>query len=106
MAVFVFALTTVNTQDLEALTMYLGTTQPLLEKAGAEILQSYEIADTIVGEKLPQMATVVRYPSRSAVDMVFESTEYHALKEIRERAFLTYQIGIVETDSQSFPLKQ
>lgn len=96
MAVIVFALTTVNPDDLEALSMYLGTTRPLLEEAGAEIIQGYEISDTIVGEKLPEMATIVRYPDREAVDKVFQSAEYHALKEIRQRAFLSYQIGIVE----------
>lgn len=99
MAVIVFALTTINPDDLEALSMYLGTTKPLLEEAGAEILQGYEISDTIVGEKLPEMATIVRYPNRAAVDEVFQSAEYQALKEIRERAFLNYQIGIVEADA-------
>ncbi|WP_424977236.1 DUF1330 domain-containing protein [Leisingera sp. S232] len=99
MAVIVFALTTINPDDLEALSMYLGTTKPLLEEAGAEILQGYEISDTIVGEKLPEMATIVRYPNRAAVDKVFQSAEYQALKEIRERAFLSYQIGVVEADA-------
>ncbi|UWQ41284.1 DUF1330 domain-containing protein [Leisingera aquaemixtae] len=98
MAVIVFALTTIIPNDLEALSMYLGTTRPLLEGAGLEIFQGYEISDTIVGEKLPEMATIVRYPDRGAVDKVFQSAEYHALKEIRERAFLSYQIGIVDAE--------
>ncbi len=77
--------------------MYLGTTKPLLEEAGAEIIQGYEISETLIGQALPEMVTVVRYPDRDAVDKVFQSAEYHALRKIRERAFLNYQIGIVET---------
>lgn len=96
MAITVFALTTVNPDDLEALSMYLGTTKPLLEGAGAEIVQGFEISETIIGDALPEMVTIVRYPDRAAVDRVFESAEYQALKEIRQRAFLRYQIGIVE----------
>lgn len=96
MSVLVFALTTVNPQNIEALNIYLGTTTPLLEEVGAEILQSYEINETVVGESLPERATIVRYPSREAVDRVFQSAEYHALREIREQAFLRYQIGVVD----------
>ena len=45
----------------------------------------------------PDMVTIVRYPNRDAVDKVFQNAEYHALREIPEREFLNYQIGIVET---------
>lgn len=96
MSVLVFALTTVNPNNIEALNIYLGTTTPLLAEVGAEIIQGYEIQETIVGESLPERVTIVRYPNRAAIDRVFESAEYHALRQIREQAFLKYQIGIVE----------
>lgn len=96
MPVLVFALTTVNANDIEALNMYIGTTQGLLEAAGAEIIQGYEVSETIVGSDLPERVTIVRYPDREAIDKVFESAEYHALRAIRERAFLSYQIGVVQ----------
>ncbi|WP_037254751.1 DUF1330 domain-containing protein [Roseobacter sp. SK209-2-6] len=102
MSVLVFALTTPNPNDIEALNIYIGTTKPLLEEVGAEIIQGFEISQTIVGEALPDVVTIVRYPDRAAVDRVFESTEYHALRSIRERAFLKYQIGLVlEQPSQT-----
>lgn len=96
MSILVFALTTVNTDDLEALGMYLGITKPLLESAGAEIIQGYEISETLIGPDLADMVTIVRYPDRDAIDRVFQSSEYQSLKNIRERAFLSYQIGVVQ----------
>ncbi len=96
MSVLVFALTTVNPKNIESLNIYIGTTTPLLEEVGAEIIQGYEIEKTIVGDALPERVTIVRYPSREAVDRVFESAEYHALRYTREQAFLSYQIGIVQ----------
>ena len=101
MSVLVFALTTPNPNDIEALNIYLGTTKPLLEAVGAEIIQTYETAQTLVGDTLPELVIIVRYPDKASVDQVFESSEYHALREIRERAFLKYQIGLVQ-DSHGF----
>lgn len=96
MSVLVFALTTVNQDNPEALGLYLATTAPLLERAGAEILQRYEVKEAVVGEPPAEFVTIVRYPDRSAVDTVFQSSEYHALREIRRQAFSTYQINIVQ----------
>lgn len=96
MSVLVFALTTVNPKNIEALNIYIGTTTPLLEEVGAEIIQGYEIQETLVGAEMAERVTIVRYPSREAIDRVFESAEYHALRHTREQAFLSYQIGIVQ----------
>lgn len=96
MPITVIALTTVNPDAIEALNIYLETTRPLLEAAGAEIVQGFEISETIVGETLPERVMIVRYPSRAAVDQVFQSPAYQAIIPVRERAFLRYQIGISE----------
>ena len=49
MPITVLAFTTVNPDDTEALSAYLATTTPLLEAAGAVILGSQEIRETIGG---------------------------------------------------------
>ncbi len=91
----ILALTTPNPDDPEALVAYMATTQPLLERAGAEIIESREISKVVVRSPMPKIMTRVRYPSLDAVRDVFESAEYQTLKEVRERAFLDYQVSIL-----------
>lgn len=95
MSVLVLAFTTVNPNQPEALAAYLATTGPLLEEAQAEIIQRYQIDEEVIGSCAAKFVTMVRYPSRAAVDLVFQNAEYRALREIREQAFLDYQINIV-----------
>ncbi len=92
MSVIVVALTTVNEDNLEALSTYMGTTGPLLEQAQARIVGRYEVERTIVGENHTTTVTIVEYPDQAAVDSVFESAEYGWLHEVRAQAFKHYQI--------------
>lgn len=96
MTVLVLALTTVNQNETEALVAYLGVTGPLLEKAGARIIQRYEVVETVIGEPTAKYVTLVEYPNREAVISLFESTEYSTIKAIRERAFDHYEIRIIQ----------
>ncbi|THH38107.1 DUF1330 domain-containing protein [Aliishimia ponticola] len=92
MTVTIVALTTVNTENLDDVSTYLGTTTPLLDKAGARIVTRCEVARTIVGQLTPSMLTIVEYPNEDAIASVFESAEYGYLQEVRERAFLQYEV--------------
>lgn len=96
MSVHVLALTTVNPDNPEALSAYIATTTPLLKEAGAEIVERYYVVEPIVGGPPAKVVTVVRYPDREAIRHVFEHAEYQTLREIREAAFLDYQINIVD----------
>ncbi|WP_390911558.1 DUF1330 domain-containing protein [Pseudosulfitobacter sp. SM2401] len=95
MTVRVCALTTVNPNETEALSAYMATTTPLLEKAKAKIVVTYAVARTIVGDTVPSTVTIVEYPTIEDLESVFDSAEYGLLKEIRARAFLSYQISIL-----------
>ena len=95
MTVTVFAMLTVNDDNPQALAKYFEITGPLLEAAGARILQRFEIHDVIVGETPAKSVVIVEYPDMEALKSVFESTEYKAITEIRDAAFLTYQVSVV-----------
>lgn len=92
MTITIVALTTVNKDNLDDLSVYLATTDPLLRAANATIVGRFEIEETVVGQDKPASLTIVQYPSQAAVDSVFESSEYGMLQEIRARAFSYYQI--------------
>lgn len=100
MPVKVIAFTTVNPNEPEALAAYLGTTGPLLDGAGARIVERYEVVETVMGEPMPRAVTIVEYPSREAIDQVFQSSEYLWLGDIRRRAFAHYQISIIEGEAE------
>ena len=105
MPVIIVALTTVNEDNLEALSTYMVTTGPLLERANARIIGRYEIGQTIVGAANANTMTIVEYPDQAAVETVFESAEYGWLKDVRAQAFKHYQIMQVEDLTTHTPLK-
>lgn len=96
MTVKVFALTSVDPDEIEALSMYMTTTTPLLERAGAKIAETHTLQATLVGAEMPARVTIVEYPDMEAVHSVFDSAEYGMLKDVRARAFKHYQIGILD----------
>ena len=102
MSVKVIALVTVNDDQPLALAAYLQATAPLLKAAGATILQRFALTDTVVGEKPSQSVLIVEYPSRQAVDDVFQSDTYKAIIPTRDRAFSAYSVAVVsgEDDRQ------
>lgn len=95
MAVKVIALVTINDDAPLALAQYLDVTTPLLEKAGAKIIQRFTLNEAVVGKRPAQSVVIVEYPSKEAVSDVFDSTEYQAIKSVRDRAFSNYQVSIV-----------
>jgi uncharacterized protein (DUF1330 family) len=93
--VTVIALLTIAEDQPMALAEYLGATMPLLERVGARIVRRFCLTEMVVGAGAVQSVVMVEYPSREAVDQVFGSPEYAAIRRVRDRAFLTYQISIV-----------
>lgn len=97
MPVQVIAFVTINEDNPLALAKYLETTTPLLEDAGAEIVQRFLVSEVVVGHKPAQSVVIVNYPSREAVDRVFKSAAYEALIPIRDKAFSEYHVSIAST---------
>lgn len=93
--VTVVALVSVNDDAPHALARYFAVTTPLLEKAGAKIVQRFLVSEDLVGAKPAQSMIIVEYPSREAVSLVFDSPEYQGIIEDRDKAFSTYQVSLV-----------
>ncbi len=84
-----------NPQEPEALQTYFDVAMPLLQKVGAKVAQKIEVRDPVIGVKASEIVMLVDYPSYDAIDRVFESDEYKAVIPIRDKAFLKYNVCIV-----------
>jgi uncharacterized protein (DUF1330 family) len=96
MTVTVLAMVTFAENQEAALSRYLEVTAPLLEQAKATVISMFDLNEAVVGHRPAKRMIVVEYPSRAAVDLVFESPEYKALIPTRDRAFTSYDISIAE----------
>lgn len=94
--VTVLAFVTVAEDAPEALAAYFKITGPLLDRAGARIVKRFSINDVVIGRRPAQTVVMVEYPSREAVDLVFESAEYASAIKHRASAFLDYSIVVVD----------
>lgn len=98
----VIASLTTNPNEPDALQSYLDVAQELLARVGARMSQKIVFGDSVVGEQASEMILVVDYPSYKAIDDVFQSPEYRDIIETRDKAFLKYNICIVD-DNELVP---
>ena len=91
----VVASLSINPEEPEAVEAYFAVAMPLIEKAGAKVVQKIEVGEVVVGEQPSEMVMLVEYPSYEAVEGVFKSPEYRAIIPKREKAFLKYNVCIV-----------
>jgi uncharacterized protein (DUF1330 family) len=96
MTVTVIAMVTIAEGEMIALSRYLKVTAPLLERANAVVTQRFSVNEAVVGHRPAKTVIMVEYPSRAAVDLVFNSEEYKALIPTRDQAFSSYDISIAE----------
>ncbi|WGV15741.1 DUF1330 domain-containing protein [Fuscovulum ytuae] len=104
--VTVLAFVTISEDAPDALAAYFSVTDPLLKRAGARIVKRFAVNDVVIGTHPSQTVVMVEYPSREAVDSVFKSPEYAAVKAVRDRAFSTYAITIVDDLSSTPSVEQ
>ena len=95
MTVTLIAFVTMNEDNPMALARYLEVTQPLMDRAGARIVQRFKIASTVTGNSTAKTVILTEYPSLEAIDIVFQSPEYDAIKPVRDQAFSSYNISMV-----------
>lgn len=94
MTVTVIALLSINEDEPQALGEYFRITSPLLDRARARIVKRFKLNEAIVGNRPAEMAVIVEYPDREAVDTVFKSNDYRQAIPFRDRAFLKYEISV------------
>lgn len=104
--VTVLAFVTISEDAPDALAAYFSVTDPLLKRAGARIVKRFAVNDVVIGSNPSQTVVIVEYPSREAVDSVFKSPEYAAVRAVRDRAFSTYAITIVDDLSSTPAVEQ
>ena len=104
--VTVLAFVTIAEDAPDALAAYFRVTDPLLKRAGARIVKRFAVNDVVVGTNPSQTVVMVEYPSREAVDSVFKSPGYAAVKATRDRAFSTYSIRIGDDLASTPPVEQ
>lgn len=92
MVVTVLAMTSLKAGGEEALEQYLSVVTPLVDSAGATLVSSYEVSETLSGSELPQNVSVVEYPSHDALQMAFDHPDYLSLKQIKDMAFSRYDL--------------
>lgn len=98
MTVTVVALLSINEAEPAALGEYFRITTPLLDRAKARIVRRFTLNEALVGKRPAQMAVIVEYPDRAAVDMVFQSDAYRSAIPYRDKAFLKYEVSVAEGD--------
>ena len=96
MGIGLLAITSIRSTETEALKHYLDTVGPLMDSAGARVIEQYQIARALVGDQPPQFVTLIEYPDQASIDMVFKSEAYMGLAQIRDKAFTHYQISILK----------
>lgn len=104
--VIILAFVTISEDAPEALAEYFKVTDPLLQRAGARIIKRFAVNDVVVGSPPAKTVVMVEYPSREAVDSVFQSPEYVAVTPTRDQAFSTYSITVVDDLSAPSPVEQ
>ena len=95
MAETVLAMTSLNPDGAEALDTYLRVVGPLMERAGATLVQRYAVAAPLSGGELPQFVSIMDYPDADAVAMVFQHPDYLALKPVIAQAFSRYDVCLL-----------
>ncbi|MEM1299135.1 MAG: DUF1330 domain-containing protein [Pseudomonadota bacterium] len=98
----VIASLTTNPDEPEALKKYFEIALPLVASVGARVSQRITMGDPVIGEQASEMILVVDYPSYQAIDDVFQSAAYRSIIEARDKAFLKYNICIVD-DNELVP---
>lgn len=95
----VLAILRTNPGQPRALATYLASALPLIEAAGGKVSKQMELGEQLIGKEGISMALLVDYPNREAVDAVFSSPDYKSLIPVREQAFLSYNVSIVENST-------
>ncbi|OYX24061.1 MAG: hypothetical protein B7Z10_09960 [Rhodobacterales bacterium 32-66-7] len=70
------ALTSLRPGGDGALHRYLEVVGPLMQTAGARLINRYEVKRTLSGSDLPEVVSIIEYPDTEAVRRVFEAAEY------------------------------
>lgn len=103
MPVTVLAFVTLDEANAWALAEYFRVTGPVLQRAGARIVKRFSVIEPVTGRPPYSTVIVVEYPDRAAVDMLYASEEYRRAIPMRDMAFSSYSVTIVDNPADITP---
>ena len=92
----VLASLTMNPDHPEAVAAYFDVALPLIEAAGGKMIQRLTLGEQLVGDDIGKIVMLIEYPDRAVIDQLFESDAYRDLIPTRDKAFLQYNVSIIE----------
>ena len=73
-----------NQEDRKSYDEYIEQVKPIVESHGGAYLVRSEQVSLFAGDNAPDRIIVIRFESRQALEACFASTEYAAVKGLRE----------------------
>jgi uncharacterized protein (DUF1330 family) len=73
--------------ERDALKAYLSQTPAIAKEYGATPVATYDVVTALVGDKKPGVFMVLSFPTRAAIDGLFNDPAYQALIPLRDRGF-------------------
>lgn len=98
MPVQVVACLSANPDAPEAQQEYYASTLPLMEAAGGRVVQRHSLGKVVMGQPVAETLLVVEYPDLDAMAQVFNSPAYRAIIPVRDKAFNTYSVSVLNED--------
>ena len=93
--VFLMIEATPNPNDMDALKVYQSKTPPIAKEYGAMPVATYDVDTALIGDKKPGVFVVLSFPTREAIDGLFNDPAYQALIPLRDRGFSDVRFYVV-----------
>lgn len=81
-----------NPDAMDSVKEYLGGVQPLLMKAGGQVVKRLQVQDVLSGDAGYRMVLVMDFPDEGALREMLISDAYRALVPHRDRGFSAMDI--------------
>lgn len=93
---FLVATVKINTDEKEAMMIYLEGSERVLTTKGGKLISRYKVTETMLGENIPDLMAVFEFPNEESIVLAIESNEYKCLHTYRDRGFLEANIFITK----------
>jgi uncharacterized protein (DUF1330 family) len=77
----------INPEGKEELTHYIEKVGELYKKVNATSINKFKVTESLIGNYIPNLVSIMEFPNRTSLNDVFESEEYKKLIPFREKAF-------------------
>ncbi len=78
---------TINPNEKEALSYYVEQVGKLYSDVNAKSVGKYKISESLIGEHIPSLVSVMEFDDMKSLEEVFEGAAYQELLPYRDKAF-------------------